>query len=87
MFTPFNDNSLQIKDYNLVQSYYPNDVKRWGVSIFCRESLLVRVMSIPCLKKALLLEFAQNNNDNKKKMFVSLVYPVSHTKMNLMNDF
>ena len=38
--------------------------------IYCKESLPVRVISIPFLKKAVLLELVQNN----KKIFASLVY-------------
>ena len=63
--TILNDNSLQIEGYNLVRADHPNDVKRGGVCIYYRESLPVRVISIPYLKEAALLELVQN----KKKLY------------------
>ena len=65
-----NDNSQKIEGYDLVRADHPNYVKRGGVCIYYRESLPVRVISIPYLKEAVLLELVQNNN----KIFVSVVY-------------
>ena len=75
------DNSLQIEGYNLVRADHPNDVKRGGVCIYYRESLPVRVISIPYLKEAALLELVQN----KKKLYQQfIVHPVK-LMMNLTN--
>ena len=75
------DNSLQIEGYNLVRADHPNDVKRGGVCIYYRESLPVRVISIPYLKEAVLLELVQN----KKKLYQQfIVHPVK-LMMNLTN--
>ena len=81
--TLFNDNSLQIGGYNVVPAnHHQNDVKRGGLCIYYRQSLLVRVISIPYLREAVLLELAQNNN----KIFVSVVYRTpSQTNDNLTN--
>ena len=75
------DNSLQIEGYNLVRADHPNDVNRGGVCIYYRESLPVRVISIPYLKEAALLELVQN----KKKLYQQfIVHPVK-LMMNLTN--
>ena len=75
------DNSLQIEGYNLVRADHPNDVKTGGVCIYYRESLPVRVISIPYLKEAALLELVQN----KKKLYQQfIVHPVK-LMMNLTN--
>ena len=75
------DNSLQIEGYNLVRADHPNDVKRGGVCIYYRESLPIRVISIPYLKEAALLELVQN----KKKLYQQfIVHPVK-LMMNLTN--
>ena len=81
--TPLNDNSLQIESCNLIRADHPNDVKRGGVCIYYRESLPVRIISIPYLKEALLLELVQNNN----KIFASVGYIVHPVKLiiNLTN--
>ena len=45
-------------------------MKRGGVCIYYKESLPVRVISLPYLKEALLLEMTYNN----KKVIVSVIY-------------
>ena len=56
------DSLLEIDGYNLICSDHPNDIKRGGVCIYFKEMLPVRVINIPYLKEALLLEM----NYNKK---------------------
>ena len=56
--------------YNLVRADHPNNVKRGGVCIYYKESLPVRVISLPYLNQALFLEMTYNN----KKMIVSVIY-------------
>ena len=64
------DNLLEIDGYNLVRADHPDNIKRGGVCIYYKESLPVRVINLPYLKEALLLEM----NDNNKKMIVSVYY-------------
>ena len=64
------DNLLEIEGYRLVRSDHPNDIKRGGVCIYYKESLPVRVINIPFIKEALLLEMNYNN----KKVFISVIY-------------
>ena len=64
------DNLIEIDGYNLVRADHPDNIKRGGVCIYYKESLPVRVISLPYLKEALLLEM----NDNNKKMIVSVIY-------------
>ena len=64
------DSLLEIDGYNLVRADHPNTIKRGGVCIYYKESLPVRVISLPYLKEALVLEM----NDNNKKMIVSVIY-------------
>ena len=45
-------------------------IKRSGICIYYKESLPVRVISLPYLKEALLLEI----NDNDQKMIVPVIY-------------
>jgi len=64
------DNLLEIEGYRLVRSDHSNDIKRGGVCIYYKESLPVRVINIPFIKEALLLEMNYNN----KKVFISVIY-------------
>ena len=64
------DNLIEIDGYNLVRADHPDNIKRGGICIYYKESLPVRVISLPYLKEALLLEM----NDNNKKMIVSVIY-------------
>ena len=64
------DNLIEIDGYNLVCADHPNNIKRGGVCIYYKESLPVRVISLPYLKEGLVLEM----NDNNKKMIVSIIY-------------
>ena len=61
---------LEIDGYVLVRADHPNNIKRDGVCIYCKESLPVRVISLPYLKEALLLEMTCKN----KKVIVSVIY-------------
>ena len=64
------DSLLKIDRYILVRADHPNNIKRGGVCIYYKESLPVRVISLPYLKEALLLEMTYNN----KKVIVSVIY-------------
>ena len=64
------DRLLEIDGYILVRADHPNNIKRGGVCIYYKESLPVRVISLPYLKEALLLEMTYNN----KKVIVSIIY-------------
>ena len=46
---------FEIDGYNSVRTDHPNNIKRGGVCIYYKESLSVRVISLPYLKEALLL--------------------------------
>ena len=48
------DGLLEIDEYTLVRLGNPNSIKRSGVCIYYKESLLVQVISLPYLKEALL---------------------------------
>ena len=64
------DSLLEIDGYNLIPADHPDNIKRGGVCIYYKESLPVRVLSLPYLKEALLLEMIDNN----KKIIVSVIY-------------
>ena len=64
------DRLLEIDGYILVRADYSNNIKRGRVCIYYKESLPVRVISLPYLKEALLLEMTCNN----KKVIVSVIY-------------
>ena len=51
------DGLLEIDGYNLVHTEHSNNIKRGGVCINYKESLPVRVISLPYLKEA------YNNNN------------------------
>ena len=59
-----------MEGYKLIRADHPNNIKRGGVYIYYKESLPVRVISIPYFKEALLLEMSYNN----KKVMVSVIY-------------
>ena len=64
------DSLLEIDGYNLVRADHSNNIKKGEVCIYYKESLLVRVISLPYFKEALLLEMSDNN----KKIIVSVIY-------------
>ena len=64
------DNVLDLERYRLVRADHPNNIKRGGVCIYYKESLPVRVINIPYIKEALLLEMNYNN----KKAIISVIY-------------
>ena len=64
------DSLLEIAGYILVCADHPNNIKSGGVCIYYKESLPVRVISLPYLKEALLLEMTYNN----KNVTVSVIY-------------
>ena len=59
-----------MEGYKLIHADHPNNIKRGGVCIYYKESLPVRVISIPYFNEALLLEMSYNN----KKVMVSVIY-------------
>ena len=74
------DSLLEIDGYVLVRADHPNNIKRGGVCIYYKESLPVRVISLPYLKEALLLEMTCKN----KKVIVSVIYrPLAKIIVNL----
>ena len=54
------DNLIDIEGYNLVCPDHPDNIKRGGVGIYYKDSLPVRVISLPFFKEALLLEMSYN---------------------------
>ena len=54
----------------MVRADHPNNVKRGGVCIYYKESLPVRVINLPYVQEALLLEL----NDQNKKIIISSLY-------------
>ena len=64
------DSLLEIDGYNLIRADHSGNIKRGGVCIYYKESLPVRVLSLPYLKEALLLEMIDNN----KKIIVFVIY-------------
>ena len=54
----------------MIRLDHPNDIKRGGVCIYFKEILPIRVMNIPHLKEALLLQINYNN----KRVVVSVIY-------------
>ena len=61
---------LEIDGYNLVRADHPINIKIGGVSIYYKESVPGRVISLPYFKEVLLLERTYNN----KKVIVSVNY-------------
>ena len=47
--------------YKLIRADHPGNIKRGGVCIYYKESLPVRVISLPYFKEALPLEMSYNN--------------------------
>ena len=53
-------NVTDIEGYKLIRSDHPDNIKRGGVCIYYKDSLPVRVINLPFLKEALLLEVWYN---------------------------
>ena len=64
------DGLLETDGYNSVLADHPNNIKRGGVCIYYNESLPIRVISLPYLKEAFLLEMIYKN----KRVIVSVIY-------------
>ena len=64
------DNLIDIEGYKLILADHPDNIKRGGICIYYKESLPVRVISLPYFKEVLLLEMSNNN----KKVMVSVIY-------------
>ena len=64
------DGLLEIEGYNLVHADHLNNIKRGGACICDKESLPVRVISLPYFKEAFILEMTSNN----KMVIVSVIY-------------
>ena len=54
----------------MVRTDHSNNVKQGGVCIYFKESLPVRVINLPYLQEALLLEL----NDQNKRIIISSLY-------------
>ena len=74
------DSLLEIDGYNLVHTDHPNNIKRGGVCIYYKESLLVRVTSLPYFKEPLLLEMTDNTKKTKCLSFIALQAKISLSK-------
>ena len=57
----------------MVRAHHPNMVKRGEVYVYYKQSLPVRVINVPYLQEALLLEL----NDQNKKITISSLYRCS----------
>ena len=64
------DNLIDIEGYKLIHANDPDNIKIGAVCIYYKESLPVRVISLPYFKEVLLLEMSNNN----KKVMVSVIY-------------
>ena len=68
--TSIPDDMIEIEGYNLVHADHLNHIKQGGGCIYYKESLPVRIISLPFLNESLLLEMTYNN----KKIIVSVIY-------------
>ena len=68
--TPSEHVSLDLEGYKSVRTNHPNNVERGGFCIYYKESLPVRVINLPYLQDALLLEL--NYQSKKDNYFKSL---------------
>ena len=64
------ENLIDIEKYKLIRADHSDDIKIGGVCIYYKESLPVRVISLPYFKEALLLEMSYNN----KNVMVSFMF-------------
>ena len=67
----------------MVRADHPNNVKRGGVCIYYKESLPVRIINLPYLQEALLLEL----NDLKIKKNISSLYRSPSQKSEKFESF
>ena len=58
-----------MEGYNLVRADHPSNIQRGWVCIYSKETLLVRVISLPYQNQASFLEMTCN-----KKVIVSIIY-------------
>ena len=77
------DSLLEVERYNLLRVDHSNNIKRSKVCIYYKGSLPSRVISLPYLNQALLLEVTYNN----KKLIVSVIYISSSQNNNEWESF
>ena len=77
------DKLIEIKGYKPVRADHPDNIKRGGACIYCKESLPVQDIELSYFKEALLLEMNYNN----KKVIVSVIYRSPSEKNNEFNLF
>ena len=70
MSTAIPENLIDIEKYKLIRADHLNNIKIGGVCIYYKESLPVRVISLPYFKEALLLEMSYIN----KNVMVSVTF-------------
>ena len=75
--------SLELEGYKLVRADHYNDVKWSGDFIYYKESLPVRIINLPYLQEALLLEL----NDLKIKKNISSLYRSPSQKSEKFESF
>ena len=75
------DNLIDIEGYKLIRANHPDNIKRGGVCIYYKESLPVRIISLPYFKEDLILEMSKNN---KKLLFI---VPLAKLMMNLKHFY
>ena len=63
--------SLDLEGYKLVHAERRNNIKQDGVCIYYKESLPVRVINLPYLQEALLLELNDQNEKNISSLYCS----------------
>ena len=52
------DDQLTFPGYNLIRAENPNNIKRVGVCIYCRETLPVKVINVNILNECLVCELS-----------------------------
>ena len=81
--TSIPDNLIDIEGYKLIRADHSHNVKRGGVCIYYKESLPVRVISLPCFKEALLMisvicRSPSQNNDKFHTFLSNFVKLLNH---------
>ena len=56
-------NLIDLEGYNLVCADHPDNIKRGGVCIYYKKTLSARVISLPFVSEALILEMSYNKKD------------------------
>ena len=77
------DNCLSLNGYNVTHTDHPDNFKRGGVCMYCKENLSLRIISTSYFDQCLLCEVTCQN----QKAYIAVIYRSPSQSCNEFEDF